>query len=92
LFADDRTKDWFLVGSPLVPMAIVYIYLKIVREWAPKHMENRQPYDLKRTLLVYNIVQVILSVYLFYEVGTILSLFSAINEIKIIFCLLTIYI
>lgn len=69
LFADDRTKDWFLVGSPLVPMAVVYFYLKIVRDWGPKFMENRQPFDLKRILLVYNIVQVILSVHLFYEVG-----------------------
>jgi len=71
LLADERTKDWFLVGSPLVPMAVVYVYLKMVREWLPKYMENRQPFDLKRTLLVYNIIQVVLSVYLFYEVGTV---------------------
>lgn len=80
MFADERTKDWFLVGSPLVPLAVIYIYLKFVREWGPKFMENRQPYDLKNTLLVYNIVQVIFSVYLFIEVRcvflTILALSS----------------
>lgn len=68
MFADERTKDWFLVGSPLPPLAIIYIYLKFIRSWGPKFMENRQPYDLKNTLLVYNIVQVIFSVYLFIEV------------------------
>ncbi|CAB3377391.1 Hypothetical predicted protein [Cloeon dipterum] len=75
-WADERTKDWFLVGSPLVPLAVIYLYLKLVKDWGPKFMENRQPFDLKNTLLVYNIVQVIYSIYLFYEAAMVWSNYS----------------
>lgn len=33
-------------------------------------MENRKPFELKRVLIVYNLVQVIFSTWLFYEVCT----------------------
>ncbi|XP_059472453.1 elongation of very long chain fatty acids protein AAEL008004-like [Neocloeon triangulifer] len=79
-WADERTKDWFLVGTPFIPMMIIYLYLKFIKDWGPKFMENRQPYDLKNTLLVYNIVQVIYSIYLFYEAASVWKGYSWICE------------
>lgn len=35
----------------------------------PKLMENRKPFHLKNTLIVYNLFQVIFSTWLFYEVS-----------------------
>lgn len=34
----------------------------------PKLMENRKPFQLKNTLIVYNLFQVLFSTWLFYEV------------------------
>lgn len=35
----------------------------------PRLMENRKPFQLKNTLIVYNFFQVIFSAWLFYEVS-----------------------
>lgn len=34
----------------------------------PRLMENRKPFQLKNTLIVYNFIQVVFSAWLFYEV------------------------
>lgn len=65
--ADPRTNDWWLVGNPLPPICIMVSYLYFVLKIGPNYMKNRKPYDLKNVLLVYNIVQVIISTWLFQE-------------------------
>lgn len=42
----------------------------------PKVMENRKPFQLKRVLIVYNVMQVISNTLLFYEVINNLILFE----------------
>ncbi|XP_012265643.1 elongation of very long chain fatty acids protein AAEL008004-like [Athalia rosae] len=65
--ADPRTKDWFLMSSPVPGASIMFGYLYFVLSWGPRHMEHRKPYQLKNVLIVYNLLQVILSSWLFYE-------------------------
>lgn len=65
--ADPRTKDWFLIPSPVPGITILIGYLYFILSWGPKHMENRKPYQLKNILICYNFLQILLSFWLFYE-------------------------
>lgn len=65
--SDPRVKDWFLMSGPFPTLAICLTYAFIVKVLGPKLMENRKPFELKNTLIVYNLFQVVLSCYLFYE-------------------------
>ncbi|XP_025158805.1 elongation of very long chain fatty acids protein 7 [Harpegnathos saltator] len=61
-----RTKDFFLIDTlwrvPL--LAIFYVYSIYVL--LPKFMEKREPYKLTRILQIYNVLQIIFNMYLFY--------------------------
>ncbi|XP_058059089.1 elongation of very long chain fatty acids protein AAEL008004 isoform X2 [Anopheles bellator] len=66
-FGDSRTKDWPLMSSPLPTLALCLGYVYLVKVLGPRLMENRKPFQLKNTLIVYNFVQVVFSAWLFYE-------------------------
>ncbi|XP_076754082.1 stuck in traffic [Xylocopa sonorina] len=65
--SDPRTRDWFLLPSPVPGASLLIGYLYFVLSWGPKHMEHRKSYQLRNTLVVYNLLQVLLSFWLFYE-------------------------
>ncbi|KAG4080014.1 hypothetical protein HA402_006326 [Bradysia odoriphaga] len=65
--ADYRTNDWPLIRSPVPGLTILGAYLYFVLSWGPKYMSNRKPYKLERLLIVYNFLQVLVSVYIFFE-------------------------
>ncbi|XP_076230987.1 stuck in traffic isoform X2 [Calliopsis andreniformis] len=65
--SDPRTRDWFLIPSPVPGLSIIVGYLYFVLSWGPKQMEHRKPYQMKNVLIVYNFLQVLLSFWLFYE-------------------------
>lgn len=67
--ADTRTTDWLLMSSPFPTLFICITYVYVVKTLGPKLMENRKPFQLKNTLVVYNLFQVIFSAWLFYEIG-----------------------
>ena len=67
-YADPRTKDSFLLTTPEPMVIIVVSYLAFVFI-GPKVMENRQPFDLKKCILVYNFLLVALSGYMCVEVS-----------------------
>lgn len=67
-FTDTRTTDWLLMSSPFPTLFICIGYVYVVKVLGPKIMENRKPFQLKDTLVVYNLFQVIFSAWLFYEV------------------------
>ncbi|XP_017777180.1 PREDICTED: elongation of very long chain fatty acids protein AAEL008004-like [Nicrophorus vespilloides] len=64
--ADPRTNEWFLIANPFPGLAIIAAYLYFVLSWGPRYMENRKPYQLKHTLIGYNLIQVTISIYIFY--------------------------
>lgn len=68
--ADPRTTPWPLMENPLPILTIVIIYLYFVRNLGPKLMQNRKPFKLQNTLIVYNFIQVLVSVYLVKEALT----------------------
>lgn len=65
--ADPRTNDWFLIKSPVPTLTILVFYLYFVLSWGPKFMKDRKPFKLEKTLMVYNLFQVIISVWMVYE-------------------------
>ncbi|KAL1384605.1 hypothetical protein pipiens_003333 [Culex pipiens pipiens] len=68
-YSDPRTRDWPLMSSPLPTLALCLGYVYLVKVVGPRLMENRKPFQLKNTLIVYNFVQVVFSAWLFYEIG-----------------------
>lgn len=64
--SDRRTNHWFLISSPLPGLTLISLYLFFVNSWGPRFMKNRKPFELKHTLIVYNLFQVLVSSYLFY--------------------------
>lgn len=66
---DTRTKPWLLSGTPGPLFTILGTYLYFCLYAGPKYMKDRKPFELKKTLIIYNIVQVVLSVVLVIEVS-----------------------
>ncbi|XP_077995103.1 very long chain fatty acid elongase 4-like [Glandiceps talaboti] len=64
--ADPRTKDWFLMPTPYVTYGLAALYLFIVWK-GPKFMENRKPFELRKFMIGYNAVLVMISTYIFSE-------------------------
>lgn len=69
---DARTKDWFLMSSPLPTALICAAYVFTVKIAGPKLMANRKPMELRNVLIAYNLFQVIFSAWLFYEVSALM--------------------
>ncbi|XP_046400891.1 elongation of very long chain fatty acids protein AAEL008004 isoform X1 [Ischnura elegans] len=65
--SDPRTIDWPLISSPVPGLCILGAYLYFVLSWGPRFMENRKPFKLNRLLVVYNFIQVYVSLWLFWE-------------------------
>ena len=69
--SDPRTVDWPLVGDPTMVGIIVLSYTYFVTSWGPKLMENRKPFKMQKLLVVYNLLHVMFSAYLSYDVSTV---------------------
>ncbi|XP_041976364.1 elongation of very long chain fatty acids protein 2-like [Aricia agestis] len=63
---DVDTRDWFLVGSTTQVPLIVASYLAFVLLIGPRLMKNRPPFQLTGIILVYNILQVLGSVFMLH--------------------------
>ena len=66
---DKRMDGWPLMSSPLPTIMICATYVYIVKVWGPNFMKDRKPMNLKGFLIVYNLIQVLLSTYIFVEVA-----------------------
>nr|XP_024218803.1 elongation of very long chain fatty acids protein AAEL008004 [Halyomorpha halys] len=65
--ADHRTNNWPLVGNPIYIFSLMGLYLSFVLVWGPMLMEKREPFNLSRALILYNAIQVNVSIWLFWE-------------------------
>ncbi|XP_073951318.1 very long chain fatty acid elongase AAEL008004-like isoform X2 [Choristoneura fumiferana] len=65
--SDPRTEDWTLMSGPGPLLTILATYLYFCTSVGPSYMRDRKPYDLKNTIVVYNVIQVLGSVFLVYE-------------------------
>jgi len=59
-----------LIGSPWPSLTIVSLYLLFVLKLGRKFMENRKPYDLRRVIRAYNIMQIVYNGVILIAVGT----------------------
>ncbi|XP_034191090.1 very long chain fatty acid elongase 7 isoform X2 [Osmia lignaria lignaria] len=64
---DPRTSDWFLVTGPgpLFMIIVTYVYFSVSA--GPRYMKDKKPYELRNVMILYNFIQVLLSIYLVYE-------------------------
>ena len=67
LFADPRTTNWPLMSTPWSTLGLISLYIATVTI-SPRVMKNREAFNLKWLLVVYNFVLVILSLYMLCEV------------------------
>lgn len=70
---DRRVENWLFMSSPLSTLFICLTYVMLVKVWGPAYMKDRPAFQFRRTLVIYNAIQVIFSTWLFYEVKTIVS-------------------
>ena len=66
---DPRVQSWPLVASPVPTILICVSYVFFVKFAGPKWMENRKPFDLRKSMMVYNLLMTLLSFALFYAAG-----------------------
>lgn len=67
LSPDKRVENWPMMSSPVPTLVISCLYLFFL--WAgPRYMQDRQPYTLRKTLIVYNFSMVVLNFYIAKEV------------------------
>ncbi|XP_043246311.1 elongation of very long chain fatty acids protein-like [Amphibalanus amphitrite] len=64
---DPRMDSYPLMSSPFPTLAICLTYVWTVAWFGPRWMKDRQPYNVQKLLIVYNFVQVLFSIYLFYR-------------------------
>lgn len=79
---DPRTNDWFLITSPIPGLTIMYLYLQFVLKWGPRYMADKQPFQLQKTMVVYNFLQVLVSCWLFHEVCNSRVVYLILHELQ----------
>ncbi|XP_053661721.1 elongation of very long chain fatty acids protein 7-like [Anopheles marshallii] len=67
LIADPRAKQLPFMDNPLPTLGMIICYLLWVLLIGPMYMRDRKPMDLRRVIIFYNLFQVLLSGYMFYE-------------------------
>ncbi|XP_044754503.1 elongation of very long chain fatty acids protein [Coccinella septempunctata] len=65
--ADPRVKDWLLMKNPSGILTITAAYLYFIFILGPRYMKNKEPFNLKYVLIVYNFLQMLLSIYITVE-------------------------
>jgi len=63
---DPRMDGLPLLNSPLPTALICMCYVFIVKVAGPRFMQNREPYNIRTFLVIYNALQVALSAYIVY--------------------------
>ncbi|XP_017102056.2 very long chain fatty acid elongase 7 [Drosophila bipectinata] len=56
---DPRVAHLPLIGNIWIVLAIIGVYLAFVLHYGPKWMQHRDPFELKRIMQVYNLIQVV---------------------------------
>ncbi|KAK0077010.1 hypothetical protein PV325_004559, partial [Microctonus aethiopoides] len=65
--SDPRVKNWPMMSGPFPTIFICIFYAYFVKVIGPKFMEKRKPFIFQRFMIYYNLFQVILSAWLFYQ-------------------------
>lgn len=68
-YADPRVSGWLLMSGPLPSALLCLSYVYLVRSAGPRFMQHREPYQLRKILVIYNAIQMFFSAFIFYELG-----------------------
>lgn len=63
---DPRVDGWLFMSSPFPTLLMCAAYIYGVTKLGPRWMRDRQAFELRKTIIVYNFLQVAFSVYLVY--------------------------
>lgn len=66
---DARVQDWPLMSSPLPTVGLCVLYVFLVKWIGPSLMQSRTPCNVRRLMMAYNLIMVLLSLYLFVRMG-----------------------
>ncbi|CAM1321692.1 ELOVL7 (predicted) [Pycnogonum litorale] len=66
---DPRTENWLLAASPFPTFFLCLLYVYTVKVAGPAFMKHRQPFQLRKILVIYNFIMVLLSCWLFFMLG-----------------------
>ncbi|XP_025193398.1 elongation of very long chain fatty acids protein 4-like [Melanaphis sacchari] len=61
---DKQIDSWMLMSTPWPILSILIVYLLFVLKIGPKMMENREPFKIKRIMMVYNILQAMYNLFI----------------------------
>ncbi|KAG0431097.1 hypothetical protein HPB47_022123 [Ixodes persulcatus] len=58
---DHRTRGWAMCGNPvpLVVLCVIYVYL--VKQWGPKWMSEKKPFEIRGVMVAYNFTLVLVN-------------------------------
>ncbi|CAH1121077.1 unnamed protein product [Ceutorhynchus assimilis] len=59
--ADPRAEEYFMLRSPIPTLIILFFWFKFVFKWGPDYMKDRKPMELKKVMMVYNVIQVFIN-------------------------------
>ncbi|XP_022652596.1 elongation of very long chain fatty acids protein AAEL008004-like isoform X1 [Varroa jacobsoni] len=60
---DPRTRDWPMMGSPVIVVSILASYLYFCTSLGPRLMKNREAFNIRPIVLAYNVIMVGLSLF-----------------------------
>ncbi|KAF4532065.1 hypothetical protein B566_EDAN018111 [Ephemera danica] len=64
---DERSRDWPMLGNPLVITIVTVIWTWFVLYSGPRWMRQRQPMKLTTFMQVINVIQIVTNTYVTYE-------------------------
>jgi len=67
--SDKRLENWPLMQSPLSTISLCLFYVYLVKYLGPQYMKNREPFNVRKLMIVYNFLMVIISALLVYFYG-----------------------
>lgn len=60
---DPRLENYPMTGSPFPILGLIAVYVYFVTDWGPNFMKNRPAYDLKNVIKIYNLIQIIVNLF-----------------------------
>ncbi|XP_054712836.1 elongation of very long chain fatty acids protein 7-like [Uloborus diversus] len=66
---DPRMAKWPLMDNPNITVILIILYLSFVKLVGPLYMKNRKPFSLRYPMIVYNLIMVVVSAWIFIMLG-----------------------
>ena len=65
-----RVDNWLLMSSPWPTAAMCLLYYYIIRVAGPRFIKNREPYNIQKIVIVYNLLQTLLSLWIWLRTAS----------------------